>query len=169
MQANLVVADGKYHGRIIPVSKTQFIIGRHRECQLRVTSPKVSVHHCALLLRDDGVWVKDLNSTNGTFVNDEAVSGERKLRPDDTLRVGPLVVRLQFDKVGVPKPARKKPAKTLDESAIARILSADSRAPGASGLLFVGEESVYGSTIMKPTPLDEAPSDAKPKKKRKRP
>ncbi len=170
MHAVLIVAEGKYQGKVISVGRDKFIIGRHRECQLRVTSPKVSVHHCALFLREDGVWVKDLNSTNGTFVNDQAVSGERKLQHDDTLRIGPLVLRVQFNEkqpAEPPRPTRKKSARGLDESAIAQMLSAELEKGGLSGLLYVGEDSSYGSTIIKPVALSsKEDSDAKPKRKK---
>lgn len=46
-----------------------------------------SGHHARIDLRADGVWVEDLNSTNGTFVNGGRISAER-LEPGDVLRIG---------------------------------------------------------------------------------
>jgi hypothetical protein len=46
-----------------------------------------SAHHARIDARSDGIWVEDLNSTNGTFVNGGRVSAER-LEPGDVLRIG---------------------------------------------------------------------------------
>ncbi len=42
----------------------------------------------ARLPGDDGVWIRDLGSRNGTYLNGERIAGERALRPDDEIRVG---------------------------------------------------------------------------------
>jgi hypothetical protein len=46
-----------------------------------------SGHHARLEARTDGIWVEDLSSTNGTFVNGGRISAER-LEPGDVLRIG---------------------------------------------------------------------------------
>ena len=46
-----------------------------------------SAHHARLEARTDGIWVEDLKSTNGTFVNGGRISAER-LEPGDVLRIG---------------------------------------------------------------------------------
>lgn len=81
---------GKWQGRTIEVSRFPFLIGRDPACQLRPASPHVSNRHCVILSRDGQVMIRDLDSTNGTFLNDERVSGEQPLSPGDWLRVGPL-------------------------------------------------------------------------------
>ena len=64
------------------------IIGRERDCDLRLTCPTVSRTHCELIIHDDYVAVRDLNSKNGTWVNDEPVVSERQLFSGDNLRLG---------------------------------------------------------------------------------
>ena len=77
MKVSLVVmSDGKAKGQAIPVTLPQFVIGRDPQCQLRPASPVISKRHCALLVRGEQVFVRDFESTNGTFVNDQPVKGE---------------------------------------------------------------------------------------------
>jgi hypothetical protein len=47
-----------------------------------------SARHARIESRGDGVWVQDLESTNGTFVNGSRVAGAQRLNPGDVLRVG---------------------------------------------------------------------------------
>jgi hypothetical protein len=54
-----------------------------------------SASHARVEARADGVWVQDLGSTNGTFVNGARVEGARKLSPGDVLRVGETDLRLE--------------------------------------------------------------------------
>lgn len=51
--------------------------------------------HARIEARGDGVWVQDLESTNGTFVNGERVLGARRIAPGDVLRVGETDLRLE--------------------------------------------------------------------------
>jgi pSer/pThr/pTyr-binding forkhead associated (FHA) protein len=51
--------------------------------------------HARIEPRGDGVWVQDLESTNGTYVNGERVLGARRISPGDVLRVGETDLRLE--------------------------------------------------------------------------
>src|SRR5207244_2793278 len=97
MKLSLVVAEGVHKGKAIPIPVTQFVIGRDEGCQLRPSSPAVSKRHCAILVKGSQVFVQDFGSTNGTFINDEPVSGETELKDGDKLVVGPLVFQVQLD------------------------------------------------------------------------
>ena len=96
MNLSLVVSTGANQGKVITVPGTQFIIGRDEGCHLRPASPAVSKKHCAVFIRNGQVFVRDLGSTNGTLVNDEAVSGDRPVKDGDRLKVGPLDFVLQI-------------------------------------------------------------------------
>jgi pSer/pThr/pTyr-binding forkhead associated (FHA) protein len=86
----IVLTPGKTQGKAIAISLSQFLIGRDPHCQLRPASPMISNRHCALLTRGGKVFVRDFESTNGTFVNQERVRGEKALKHGDHLRLGPL-------------------------------------------------------------------------------
>jgi pSer/pThr/pTyr-binding forkhead associated (FHA) protein len=95
----LVQTPGKMQGKLLPITVAQFIIGRDPQCHLRPASPLISKRHCAILQREGKVYIRDFESTNGTLVNEEPIDGERELRHDDHLKIGPLLftVRLEAD------------------------------------------------------------------------
>lgn len=91
----MVSADGV--AREFPVSRLPLVIGRSSECKLRVPVDSVSRQHCELAENDDEeLVIRDLKSSNGTFVNRERVK-ERELIPGDLLSVGPVVFVVKID------------------------------------------------------------------------
>jgi pSer/pThr/pTyr-binding forkhead associated (FHA) protein len=116
MKLSLVVlTPGKQEGKTLPIGLPQFLIGRDPQCHLRPASAAISKRHCALMQRDGKVFVRDFDSTNGTFVNDEPIKGEVEVHHDDRLRVGPLLFVVQIEASApvnkpTPPPPTKKPA-----------------------------------------------------------
>ena len=98
MKVCLVVAAGSHEGRIIPLTGPEFLIGREPQCHLRPASQAISKLHCAVLVRDGKVYLKDYGSTNGTLVNDTLVQDTEVVIEDGaTLRVGPLDFRVKIE------------------------------------------------------------------------
>ena len=54
-----------------------------------------SAQHARVEAQRDGVWILDLGSTNGTFVNGERMDGRRRLRDGDTVRIGQTELRFE--------------------------------------------------------------------------
>ena len=54
----------------------------------------ISTHHATFQNREGALWIVDLNSTNGTFVNGQKVSGEKKLRSGDRVQLGSTVMEV---------------------------------------------------------------------------
>jgi pSer/pThr/pTyr-binding forkhead associated (FHA) protein len=106
MQVKLVIIGGKNAGRELSVPGPKFFIGRAEDCQLRPQSDLVSRHHCAILVEEGFVAVRDFGSRNGTYVNGEQIKAERELKSGDRLKVGPLEfeVRLAVELGGKKKP-----------------------------------------------------------------
>jgi len=72
------------------------IAGRGPESTLQLDGDDfASARHARIEPRVDGVWVEDLGSTNGTFVNGARVTTERLLQPGDILRLGQTELRLE--------------------------------------------------------------------------
>jgi len=90
MIVQLVVASGHRTGQVIPVSEKKFIAGRAEDCHLRLRSELISRYHCAILVADDEVVVRDLGSKNGVQLNGKKVNTEQKLSNGDRLGIGPL-------------------------------------------------------------------------------
>jgi len=68
-------------------------IGRVEDNLFQIAEPSVSSHHCEVHLRGDDVLIRDLNSTNGTFINNEKIT-EKVLKPGQTLRLGNIELKL---------------------------------------------------------------------------
>jgi predicted component of type VI protein secretion system len=110
MKLSLVVmTPGKTEGKVIPITLSQFVIGRDPQCHLRPASALISKRHCALLVRDGKIFLRDFDSTNGTFLNDAPVKGEVEVKNDDRLKVGPLLFTIRAEVVAPPPVNRPTP------------------------------------------------------------
>lgn len=95
MQVHLSVAGGIHDGRRIPISVSEFLIGRDPKCHLRPASNDVSRLHCAIVIRNGIVFLRDYGSSNGTYLNKRMlVHGELQLEDGDLIQVGPLTFKL---------------------------------------------------------------------------
>lgn len=115
----LRVLAGAKQGTEIPLKKEKFIIGRASDCTLRAGSEAISRRHCVLLRTDKGVVARDLGSRNGTYVNDQRISGDVSLGNGDRVRVGPLefVFEAAVDLVHGKKPKVKDVADAVERTA----------------------------------------------------
>lgn len=104
MDLKLKVLEGKHAGQQIAVKAPKFLIGRAEDCHLRPGSELISRHHCALMVEDGYIAVRDFGSKNGTFVNEERVVGEREIKNGDRLTVGALRFEVHVaHNIGAPK------------------------------------------------------------------
>lgn len=87
-------------------------MGRLEDNNFQIPAPSVSGHHCEIVLRGNDVVVKDLDSTNGTFINGEQVT-EQALQVGQTVRFGSVEARLE---ASAPTGASGK--KVLDKTAV---------------------------------------------------
>ncbi|MGE3109622.1 MAG: FHA domain-containing protein [Phycisphaerales bacterium] len=94
----MVTADGK--SREVALPKLPATIGRGEECRVRVPLSAVSRKHCELAMDDEEVVIRDLKSSNGTYVNGMKVQ-KRDLVPGDLIAIGPVVFVLRLN--GHPK------------------------------------------------------------------
>jgi predicted component of type VI protein secretion system len=148
-----VLAPGKVRGKVIPVALSPFLIGRDPGCHLRPTSPLISKRHCALLVREGKAFLRDFDSTNGTFLNDRQVKGEIELLDGDRLRAGPLTFAVGVG-AGVPvgratpPPPTRAPPRSAEEESAALLLAPDEDGPqpGSPGVDRAGVPT--GSTEM---------------------
>jgi pSer/pThr/pTyr-binding forkhead associated (FHA) protein len=101
----LVLLSAGMTGRTHELKADKTTIGRVEDNTFQIAEPSVSSHHCEVLLRGSDVIVKDLNSTNGTFINGDKVS-ESPLKVGQILRLGQIEMRLESD--AAPAPAKKQ-------------------------------------------------------------
>jgi pSer/pThr/pTyr-binding forkhead associated (FHA) protein len=182
----IVLTPGKSKGQAVPVNLAQFVIGRDPQCNLRPGSALISKRHCAVLIKGDEVFVRDFDSTNGTFLNDKPLKGEVAVKHDDVLKVGPLEFRLAIEQTPnlpaskTPTPARSSPKKPtppaptkedFHEDAAALLLGLDDETSETTG-----EMAVPGGSTVMDVPIDAAtgapPAEAaegKPAEEKKKP
>lgn len=120
MKVSLVVADGVHQGKVIPIKVAQFIIGRDPKCHLRPSSPSISKQHCVFFVTGDKVVLRDLGSTNGTFVNEQPLQGGQiELHNGDQLKIGPLAFTMGIERgVAVDKPTPVPPVAVAAAAAV---------------------------------------------------
>jgi pSer/pThr/pTyr-binding forkhead associated (FHA) protein len=75
--------SGTYFGKIVPV-RTRLVIGRGSECDLILDEQEMSRRHAVIENSGDGIFLRDLGSANGTFVNGVQVR-DAVLHPDDQI------------------------------------------------------------------------------------
>lgn len=88
----LIVIYGDDIGRRIPVSAEPMLIGRAAKCEVMIDQESVSRNHCRLRFDGRNFLVRDLGSTNGTYVNDDLID-ETRLRHGDQLKVGRTILK----------------------------------------------------------------------------
>ena len=94
----LVVAKSKSlkNGRTFDAGPVPVTIGRATDNTVSLSEDEfASGHHARIESQRDGVWIIDLGSTNGTFVNGARLDGRRKLREGDVVQVGDTELRFE--------------------------------------------------------------------------
>ncbi|MGH3993875.1 MAG: FHA domain-containing protein [Pseudonocardiaceae bacterium] len=89
----LEIVEGNDRGREVPLDR-ELQVGRG-DVTLALDDEQVSRHHARITPTDGGAVVRDLGSTNGTYVNDQPLHGERSIASGDRIRFGLTVLGLR--------------------------------------------------------------------------
>ena len=108
--AKLVVLSEGLTGLSFELKGEKTTMGRAEDNNFQIAEASVSSHHCELLRKGSDLLVRDLKSTNGTYVNGEQVT-EATLKPGQILRLGQVEMRLETG-TGL-APAKKPLDKTM--------------------------------------------------------
>jgi len=95
--AKLVILNQGMTGRLFDLNVERTTVGRVDDNTFQIADASVSSHHAEIILRGDDIVIKDLNSTNGTFINNEKVT-ETVLKPGQTLRFGQVELKIDDGK-----------------------------------------------------------------------
>ncbi len=93
LDAALVVIYGLDLGRKFDLGREETVIGRSSKSDIQIDQESVSRSHAGITNSREGVRIRDLGSTNGTFVNDELVEGQRELRNGDFVKIGRTIFK----------------------------------------------------------------------------
>ncbi|MDR5585982.1 MULTISPECIES: FHA domain-containing protein [Clostridium] len=74
-------------GSVIPI-RNDLTVGRKEENSISLSDQHVSGNHARVFVRNTGLFIEDLNSTNGTYVNGNKIKGKQKLSNKDEIRIG---------------------------------------------------------------------------------
>jgi hypothetical protein len=97
----LVVLSTGMTGLTFELKADKTTIGRVEDNSIQIPDPSVSSHHCEVLRRGGTVVVRDLNSTNGTYINGLPIT-ESDIKPGQILRLGQIEMRLEADQPAAP-------------------------------------------------------------------
>jgi predicted component of type VI protein secretion system len=97
MNVQLLVNQGSTRGRKIQLRHETTIVGRRRDCNLCIPSSEVSRRHCLLQFQDGYLTIEDLNSINGTFLNEQRIADKNVVYPGDRLTIGPVHFTVQYE------------------------------------------------------------------------
>jgi pSer/pThr/pTyr-binding forkhead associated (FHA) protein len=113
--SKLVLLSEGLTGRIVELKAEKTTIGRVEDNAFQLSEPSVSSHHCEVILRGSDVVIKDLNSTNGTYINGEKIT-ETVLKPGQILRLGQVEMRLEVEGAAAVAAAAEAKKKPLDQT-----------------------------------------------------
>ena len=80
----------EFQGRAFPITLPVTNLGQSAECQLPLADPSLSAFHAQLVRHDAGLYLRDLGSSSGTWVNGQCLFGPHALRDGDRVRVGQI-------------------------------------------------------------------------------
>ncbi|QDE69044.1 diguanylate cyclase [Myxococcus xanthus] len=93
LDAALVVIYGLDLGRKFDLTSEETLIGRSSKADIQIDQESVSRNHASITNSREGVRIRDLGSTNGTFINDELAEGVRELRNGDLVKIGRTIFK----------------------------------------------------------------------------
>jgi len=122
MQVNLRVLAGPYQGRVFCFTQPDtFLIGRSNDAHLCLTDDKFfSRHHCLLEIMPPHCFLRDLGSTNGTFVDGQRVS-EAFLEDGAQIQGGETVLLVEVSTGAVNAAGESSPAESSDRPTIVAV------------------------------------------------
>lgn len=95
LRPHLIVLYPQAQFKQIPLEMGSAVLGRGQDADIRLEDELVSRRHCTLSFDGKFVTVKDLGSTNGTFVDGQPIT-ECVLEPDNRLQIGKMVLKIDF-------------------------------------------------------------------------
>jgi pSer/pThr/pTyr-binding forkhead associated (FHA) protein len=89
------ISQGNQAGLSADLAGGVIMIGRSADCQLILNDDYVSTRHARVIGAPTGIYIEDLGSTNGTYVNGQRITAPTTITLADTVRIGKTMMRLE--------------------------------------------------------------------------
>lgn len=93
---NLKIAPKGEPPLFLELGQGTFLIGRGEDCEVLIEHTDISRKHALLSVREDGVYVEDLGSSNGTFIDDRLAEKATLFQQGHTMTLGDGAIRIEF-------------------------------------------------------------------------
>lgn len=105
----LIFESGRRAGQVFDADKTPIVdVGRDPSCKIMLEEPGVSRRNTIIQQLEDGVYISDLSSTNGTYVNGVKIPKETRLKPGDHIEIGSVKIAFQLAPAMKPGQLRRR-------------------------------------------------------------
>lgn len=94
------VADANREWKVV-IETDPFIVGRDEDCELKLTDKRISRRHFEIRRGGDLIWIRDLESTNGTFVNHKKIKQAELLEQGDIISIGKFKFCIKNEKSNI--------------------------------------------------------------------
>ena len=91
----LTITQGNQAGLFAELAGGVIMIGRGADCQLILDDDYVSTRHARVVSSPNGIYIEDLGSTNGSYVNGQRITAPTTITLADTVRIGKTMMRLE--------------------------------------------------------------------------
>ncbi len=145
--------------------KPETLLGRQAECDVLLTEGHASRRHAKLMLAEDGYWLEDLGSSNGTFINGNRISGRVKIASGDRLRfdIEEFDFRIPSQAAPLPPDQSKTVYRAPESAAVVAESSGVFKRPGAwADPDAMADGGVHKTKFIDPAQMKQMASSAAP-------